>query len=139
MLPAGFLEALPGHEELIVTSRDDGHEGSVRAWYVLGPGGTIYLFTYSFALRVSRWRKDPWIRLRVPGGGPSVEGTAQFVRPDELDAELIEAILERWWMWGATTSEGLRRMLRDGSHVLVRVVGEAPPAGRSPQALAPTR
>lgn len=84
-------------------------------------GGAIYLFTYSYALRVARWRKDPWIRLSVPGGGPSVEATVRFVGPDELDARLIDPILERWWMWGATTVEGLRRMLRDGSHVLLRV------------------
>ena len=92
----------------------------MRAWYVIA-GGAIYLFTYSYALRVARWRKDPWIRLRVPGGGPSVEGTVRFVGPDELDPALIDPILERWWMWGATTVEGLRRMLRDGSHVLLRV------------------
>ncbi len=91
----------------------------MRAWYVIA-GGAIYLFTFSYALRVARWRNDPWIRIRIPGG-PSVEGTVRFVGPDELDAKLIDAILERWWMWGATTVEGLRRMLRDESHVLLRV------------------
>jgi hypothetical protein len=88
---------------------------------VLTRSGLIYLFAYAYALRVARWRRDPWVRLRLPQG-PSVEGTIQFVGADELDDELTEAVIERWWMWGATTSEGLRRMLRDGSHVLVRVV-----------------
>lgn len=121
MLPRSFTDALAGHDDVIVTSREDGREGSVRAWFVVSPAGTIYLFTYSYALRVARWRQDPWVRLRIPGGGPSVEGTVRFVRPDELDEPLTEAVLERWWMWGATTTEGLRRMLRDGSHVLLRV------------------
>lgn len=120
MLPADFEPALAGHEELIITSREDGRERSVRAWYVLH-GGSIYLFTYSYALRVTRWRRDPWIRVRVPGDGPSVEGTVRFVTANELSPPLTELILERWWMWGATTVEGLRRMLNDGSHVLLRV------------------
>jgi hypothetical protein len=119
--PRSFIDALTGHDELIITSREDARERSVRAWYVLSPEGKIYLFTYSYALRVVRWRKDPWVRLRIPGGGPSIEGTIHFVGPDELDEPLTEAVMERWWMWGATTSEGLRRMMRDGSHVLVRV------------------
>lgn len=121
MLPPAFVEALAGQEELLVSSREDALERSVRAWFVLLPSGAIYLFTYSFALRVRRWRKDPWIRLRVPGGGPSVEGAVHFMKPEELDDVLVESVLERWWMWGATTPEGLRRMLQDGSHVLVRV------------------
>ena len=121
MLPPAFVDALVGHEELIVTSREDRIERSVRAWYVLEPPDAIYLFTYSFALRVARWRQDPWVRLRVPDGGPSMEGKVTFVRPEEIDDRLIESVIERWWMWGATTPEGLRRMLRDGSHVLLRV------------------
>jgi hypothetical protein len=121
MLPAAFIDALAGQEELLVTSREDGLERSVRAWYVLDGLSTIYLFTYSFALRVARWRKDPWLRLQVPGGGPAVEAKVALVNAEELDQRIVPAVLERWWMWGATTEEGLRRMLRDGSHVLIRV------------------
>lgn len=120
MLPPSFVEALRQHEEVIVSSREEGRVRSVRAWYVLTADGNIYLFTYSFALRATRWRRDPWVRLTVPGG-PSIEGTAHFVTTDELDASITPLIMERWWMWGATTEEGLRRMLRDQSHVLVRV------------------
>jgi hypothetical protein len=139
VLPRSFTEALSGHEELIITSREDGRERSVRAWYVLSPEGSIYLFTYSYALRVARWRNDPWIRLRIPGGGPSVEGTIHFVGADELDEPLTEAVMERWWMWGATTSEGLRRMLRDGSHVLVRVDLDESQRAPGPPARVPAR
>lgn len=121
MLPAAFLEALGRSDELIVSSRDDGRVRSVRAWYTLAPPGTIYLFNYAFALRVARWRKDPWVRLTVPRTGESVEGSVRFIGVGELDAGVIEQIVERWGMWGATTPEGLRRMIRDGSHVLVRV------------------
>jgi hypothetical protein len=121
VLPAPFNEALAGSDELIVSSREDGRERSVRAWYVLAPPGTIYLFNYAFALRVARWRKDPWVRLSVPGSRVSVEGTVRFINPDELDSTVSELVVDRWGMWGATTEPGLRRMLRDGSHVLVRV------------------
>ena len=121
MLPAPFTDALGGSDELIVTSREDGRERSVRAWYVVAPPGTIYLFNYAFALRVARWRNDPWVRLTVPGSGVSVEGKVRFTSPDELDAAVTELIVDRWGMWGATTAPGLRRMLRDRSHVLVRV------------------
>jgi hypothetical protein len=121
VLPAPFNEALGGSDELIVSSREDGRERSVRAWYVVAPPGTIYLFNYAFALRVSRWRKDPWVRLTVPGSGASVEGTVRFLNEDELDDTVAELVVDRWGMWGATTAPGLRRMLRDRSHVLVRV------------------
>src|SRR5439155_888884 len=82
------------------------------------PSGTIYLFNYAFAVRVARWRKDPWIRLTVPGSRVSVEGTVRFINPDELDANVTELVVDRWGMWGATTAPGLLRMLRVGSHIL---------------------
>jgi hypothetical protein len=116
-----FRKALDGTDELIVTSREDGRDGSVRAWFVVTDEGDIYLFNYAYAVRVARWRNDPWVRLTVPGGGPSVEGRVQFIDPAELDAAVQGMIVEQWGMWGATTPEGLRRMVRDGSHVLVRV------------------
>jgi hypothetical protein len=119
---AEFAASLHGHEELLVSSREVGLVRAVRSWYVVEPPETIYLFTTSFALRAARWRRDPWVRLAVPGNGPSLEGTVQFLREDELTPGLVQSVLERWWMWGATTEEGLRRMLRDGSHVLLRVL-----------------
>jgi hypothetical protein len=116
-----FRKALDGTDELIVTSREDGRDGSVRAWFIVTHEGDIYLFNYAYAVRVARWRNDPWVRLTVPGGGPSVEGRVQFIDPAELDAAVQGMIVEQWGMWGATTPEGLRRMVRDGSPVLVRV------------------
>jgi hypothetical protein len=113
-----FLDALGTQEEVIVTSREGQRERSVRAWFAVAPPATIYLFAESFALRVARWRTDPWVRLTVPGGGPSIEGKVREVSSAELDDEVIPLIQERWGMWGATTPEGLRRMLRDRSHVL---------------------
>ena len=121
VLPPGFKKALDGTDELLVGSREDGRERAVRVWFVATAAGEIYLFNYAYALRVARWRNDPWTRLTVPGGGPSVEGQVQFVDPAELDGAVEEMIVERWGMWGAPTPEGLRRMVRDGSHVLVRV------------------
>lgn len=121
MLPAAFLDALEGREELIVTSREGERLRSVRAWFVVAPPGVVYLFNYAFALRVQRWRRDPWVRLTVPESGISTEGTVTFIGAEDVDDALAAAIVERWGMWGATTAPGLRRMLRDASHILVRV------------------
>ena len=122
MLPASFRQALDGTEELIVTSREEGREGSVRTWYVVTAAGDLYLFNYAYAVRVQRWRRDPWVRLTIPGTDQSVEGTVHVVDPiGELSVEVTDLVVERWGMWGATTPQGLHRMLRDRSHVLVRV------------------
>jgi len=121
VLPPEFHKALDSADELLVGSREDGREGAVRAWFTVSADGEIYLFNYAYALRVARWRNDPWVRLTVPDGGPSVEGRVRFVDPAELAAVVQDQVVERWGMWGATTPEGLRRMVRDGSHVLVRV------------------
>jgi hypothetical protein len=121
VLPAVFRNSLHGTDELLVSSREDGRVRAVRAWFILTARDEIYLFNYAYALRVARWRNDLWTRLMVPGGGPSVEGRVRFVDPSALDPAVEEMIVERWGMWGAPTPEGLRRMVRDGSHVLVRV------------------
>ena len=120
MLPPLFRQALDSTDELVVSSREDGRERAVRAWFIVTADGDLYLFNYAFAVRVSRWRKDPWVRLTIPGTHQSVEGRIRFIDPDELDPAVTDRVVERWGMWGATTPEGLRRMLRDGSHTLVR-------------------
>jgi hypothetical protein len=121
VLPSDFRNALDGADTLLVSSREAGRERGVHTWFVVTPDGNLYLFNYAYAIRVARWRNDPWVRLTVPGGGPSVEGQVQFIDPAEVDAAVQDLVVDRWGMWGATTPEGLRRMLRDRSHVLVRV------------------
>jgi hypothetical protein len=122
VLPAVFRRALDGTDEIIVTSREPEREGSVRTWYALTAAGELYLFNYAFATRVRRWRDDPWVRLTIPGTKQSVEGTVEIIDADtDLSPEVIDLVVDRWGMWGATTAEGLRRMLRDGSHILARV------------------
>jgi hypothetical protein len=121
VLPATFRKALEGIEELLVSSREEGREGKVPAWFIVTPEGDLYLFNYAYARRVGRWRLDPWVRLTVPGRAESVEGRVRFIEAGELDPAVEALIVDRWGMWGATTPEGLRRMLRDRSHVLVRV------------------
>jgi hypothetical protein len=121
-LPTEFLTALAGHEEVLVTSRDGDTRGTVPVWFIVAPPGVVYLFSFGFSEKARRWRSDPWVRLTVPGGQTSVEGIAQFVGPDEVDPVAAQ-IVERWAMQGATTIDGLKRTLRDGMHVLVRVEG----------------
>jgi hypothetical protein len=121
VLPPDFRRALDGADTLLVSSREAGGERAVHTWFVVTPDGDLYLFNYAYAIRVARWRNDPWVRLTVPGGGPSVEGRVQFIDPADVDTTVQELVVDRWGMWGATTPEGLRRMLRDRSHVLVRV------------------
>jgi hypothetical protein len=123
-LSADFLSDLAGHDEVLVTSREGSTRGTVPVWFVIAPPGVVYLFGFGFSEKARRWRTDPWIRLSVPGAGHSVEGVAHFVGPAELDGPVGNLIVERWSMQGAPTIEGLRRTLRDGVHVLVRVEGE---------------
>ena len=120
-LPAPFLEALRGQEELLVSSREGDRIGTVHAWFVLSAAGLVYLFADAHSVRMRRWRLDPWVRLTLPGTTVSVEARVELVPAAEIDAELGELVVERWGMWGAATPEGLRRMVRDGSHVLLRV------------------
>jgi len=91
-------------------------------WYAVAPPGVLVLFSVAFSLRIGRWRADPWIRLRVPGTQVTAEGVVQFVSEDEIDT-LAPLVIDRWQDWGATTTQGLKRMLRDKSHVLMRVEG----------------
>ena len=124
-LPAEFLKALAGHDEVLVTSRDGSTRGTVPVWFLILPPGVVYLFGFGFSEKARRWRSDPWVRLRVPGQPESTEGLAHFVGPDEIDA-IGPRIVEHWAMQGAPTLDGLRRTLRDGVHALVRVEGEPP-------------
>ena len=120
-LPAEFLQALRGHDEVLVSSREGASRGTVPVWYIVAPPGLVYLFTFAFSTKARRWRADPWVRLRVPGSTASAEGVAHFVGADELDPELAARVVERWSMQGAPTVEGLRRSLREGVHALIRV------------------
>ncbi|HEY0491868.1 MAG TPA: hypothetical protein VGD57_00180 [Candidatus Dormibacteraeota bacterium] len=122
-LPAPFLTALAGREEILVSSREADREGTVSAWFVLSSASVVYLFADAHSVRMRRWRADPWVRLTLPGTSVSAEGAVQVVPAAEIDAELGELVVERWGMWGAATAPGLRRMVRDGSHVLLRVSG----------------
>jgi hypothetical protein len=124
-LPGEFLSALDGHDEVLVSSRDQSTLGTVPVWFIIVPPGVVYLFGFAFSEKARRWRSDPWVRLRVPGTRVSAEGTASFVQANEIDDMLAKLIVERWSMQGATTTEGLRRTLRDQVHVLVRVEGAA--------------
>ena len=60
--------------------------------------------------RVRRWRDDPWVRLTIPHTKQSVEGTVQIIDADtDLSPEVIELVVDRWGMWGATTAETFAR------------------------------
>jgi len=127
-LPRSFLDALRDRDELLVTSRDpqSGRRGTVPMWFLAAPDGAVYLLTHAFSRKAERWRRDPWVRLSVPGGaGPAVEGLARFVTDrDEVEA-IAPLAVERWDMAGAATPEALHRLLDDGTHVLLRVEGAA--------------
>lgn len=121
-LPAAFLDALRHEEEVLVTSRDQRRRGTVRAWFAVAPPGIVLLLTEAHSVKARRWRRDPWVRLDVPGVGLGAEGTVRFVTGAEVD-ELAPLVVERWDMAGAPTIEGLHRILDAGTHVLVAVEG----------------
>jgi len=121
-LPSAFLQALAGHDEVLVTSREGATRGTVPMWFVIADPGVVYLFSFAFSEKVRRWRSDPWVRLSVPGQPSlSAEGKAYFVSPEDLDEATAAMVVERWSMQGAPTPEGLRRTLRDKVHALIRV------------------
>lgn len=130
-LPSSLLDALRDEDEVLVTSRDPrtGRQGTVPMWFAVGPPGVVYLFTLAYSRKAERWRRDPWVRLRAPGSGVAAEGVVHVVGAGELDAVAPLAV-ERWDMAGATTPEALRRLIDEGSHVLLRVEGGA--SGESP-------
>jgi hypothetical protein len=97
----------------------------VPTWFIIAPPGVVYLFTFGFSVKARRWRSDPWVRLSVPDTHHSSEGVVHFVGSTEID-DIAPLIVERWDMQGAPTIDGLRRTLRDGVHVLVRVEGDVP-------------
>jgi len=125
-LPADFLAALGGHDEVLVTSREGSTRGTVPVWFVVDSPGVVYLFGFAFSEKARRWRSDPWVRLTVPSTGVSTEGVVHLLAPEEVDP-IADKIVERWSMQGAPTIEGLRRTLRDRVHVLVRIEGNPPP------------
>jgi hypothetical protein len=124
-LPSPFLDALGESDEVLVTSRDpvSGRRGTVPMWFAVGPPGVVYLLTFAFSRKAERWRRDPWVRLTVPGTDVAAEGIVQVVATEELDA-LAPLVVDRFDMAGAATPEALRRLVEAGSHVLLRV--EAP-------------
>ena len=91
----------------------------------MAPPGVLYLFGDPFSFRARRWRTDAWVRVSLPAAGAMLESRVHFVRADELTPELVDAVVERWGMWGAVTPEGLRRMVADGAIALVRVEGSS--------------
>ena len=119
-LPASFLEQLQGREELIVSSREGPIEGSVPMWFAVAPDGKVLLFTSAFSVKARRWRSDPWVRLSLPGTATAVEGAVHAVSAEDVGT-LAPLVIERWADWGVTHVEGLRRMLRAGTHTLFRV------------------
>lgn len=125
-LPSAFIAALGDSEEVLVTSRDpaSGRLGTVRMWPAVVPEqGVVYLLTFTFSRKAERWRRDPWVRLRVPGSGETAEGEVRFVTvPAEVEA-VVPLAVDRWDMAGAATPEALHRLLDDGTHVLLRVEG----------------
>ena len=122
-LPREFLEALAEHDEVLVSSREDGRRGTVPTWFVIAPPGVVYLFTFGFSEKARRWRSDPWVRLTVPTTVPPVatDGVAHFVSPDDLQDDVATLVVERWSMQGAPTIAGLKRTLKDKVHALIRV------------------
>jgi hypothetical protein len=120
-LPAELLEALDGQDEVLVSSREGATRGTVPMWFIVAPPGVVYLFTFAFSTKARRWQADAWVRLRAPGTSASAEGVVHFMAADEIDDQLAERVVERWSMQGAPTPQGLRRTVREGVHVLLRV------------------
>ena len=124
-LPPRFREALAGREEILVSSREAGREVTVPMTFALGATGHVYLMTSAFSRKARRWARDPWVRLTVARGAAGVEGAAVSITADDLAADDVEHVLERFRSAGAATPEALRELVASGTHLLVRVDGRA--------------
>ncbi|HEY6537980.1 MAG TPA: hypothetical protein VI138_02940 [Candidatus Dormibacteraeota bacterium] len=102
-----------------MSSRDGSGVGSVRMWFAVVPPGYVFLLTPAHTIKAGRWRDDPWVRLRIPGTRASQEGVVIPVSWKEAAAD-ADLLTDRFAMAGATTAEGLRWMLDDGSRLLLR-------------------
>ena len=122
-LPAGFLNALAGRDEMLVSSRTESRTGTVPMSFVVAPPGVVYLLTTAFSRKAQRWESDPWVRLTVPGTDVAVEAEARPVPADELDSATEALIVDGFTTAGATTPEALRQMLETRTHQLFRVEG----------------
>lgn len=114
-------EGLETAEEILVTSRAGTREVTVRMTLALSPSGGLHLMTSAFSRKAQRWERDPWVRLRLPGGEVAVEGIVRRVGAADLHGAAQAAILSRFGISGAATPEGLRELLASGTHLLFRV------------------
>lgn len=103
-----------------MSSRGPAGSGTVRMWFAVSPNGHLYLLTPSYSIKAQRWMEDPWIKLTVPNGGPSVEGTVTRLRAENSEVH-SDLLVSRFGMAGATTREALRWMVESGSHLLLLV------------------
>jgi hypothetical protein len=118
-LPQSFLKGLERQEEVLVTSREGSHTGTVPVWFAVDSKGFLYLFGHAFSLKARRWRRDPWIRLCNPANADCVEGLVEFLSPDQSNS-VADLVATRWPDWGVLHPEGLRQMLASGTHVLLK-------------------
>jgi hypothetical protein len=89
-------------------------------WFAVVPPGYVYLLTPAISLKAERWRRDPWVRLQIPGTAVAQEGVVVEVGWEET-AHHLELLTSRFAMAGAATGEALRWMLEDGSRLLLKV------------------
>jgi PPOX class probable F420-dependent enzyme len=87
----GDFESLRGHKYcLIVTFKRDGAAVPTPVWFGLGSDGHVYFRTGAAVAKVRRLRNDPRVlvapcSVRGRPLGPSVEGTARVVPPEERE------------------------------------------------------
>ncbi|MGA8016540.1 MAG: hypothetical protein WCB85_11550 [Candidatus Dormiibacterota bacterium] len=116
----GLLAALGDGDEVLVTSRDDQREVTVRMNFAATVSGEIYLMTGAFSRKALRWERDPWVRLTAPDSGVSTEGAVHRVVAADIPAGAGPAIIDRFASAGAATPEALRQTLETGTHLLFR-------------------
>ena len=120
MTALALLAALGDGDEVLVTSRDDQREVTVRMNFAATTSGDVYLMTGAFSHKALRWERDRWVRLTAPGTGVSVEGTVHRVVAADIPAAAGLAIVDRFATAGAATPEALRQMLETGTQLLFR-------------------
>jgi PPOX class probable F420-dependent enzyme len=112
----------------LTTYGPSGKAGTVPVWCWYD-GGNAYFTTQRASLKARRIRETRRVTVRVGvKDGPSFEGRAEWVegRPD-LETALLRAYRRKYWLtvplW---MGRYIRRGLRDGRSVLVRITPVSP-------------
>jgi PPOX class probable F420-dependent enzyme len=118
--------ALRAHAQLFGSYTRTGSLKQVPVWLTVREG-VIEFLTASDSAKVKRLSRNPRVTCTIGGsGGPVLPGSAQVVNDDQSRWRTYRAYWKTHPLMMILVSLMIRRKMKDGSQVLVRVVPDAP-------------